>query len=281
MTGSARRGLRGDYGRKAISVDTLISLFKKHIRNPYRNRQVAVWVLSVPKSGRTWLRAMLGIYIATIYKYDKSKSLDLSRMCRSLGIPTISLSHNGSSFSSIYTSCDDELADPNLWKGKKVIHLSRDVKDILVSGYHHFSYRNNAFEDGLSEFIRNPVTGAEKVLRSEFRWKKNRKLAADWLDITYEQMSEDPTETLLAVVKFVGLPVDKAALSYAVDFCSADNMKGLEKSGFFSHGSMRPSEGGEKAMKVRQASVGGYIEHLSTEDIAYIENVSLANKLTS
>lgn len=248
-------------------------LFKKYIKKPYRQNTVSIWIISVPKSGRTWLRAMLGIYISNLFGVDPRKSLDLRGMSKVLRLPLIDLSHNGSDFSNQIVSGDKKLANPHLWKRKKVVHVSRDINDVLVSAFHHMSYRRSAFHGTLSEFIRNPTMGAEKMITAEQKWKKNQFQALDWLDITYEEMKEDPKAVLLKVVSFMNLPEDDLVAQYAVDYCAAENMRELEKAGFFEHGSMRPANSGDKGMKVRSAKIGKYGQFLSKPDLDYIKSI--------
>jgi hypothetical protein len=125
---------------------------------------------------------MLEIYISKLYDADPSKSLDLRGMSKSLGLPSISLSHNGSDLSNHIISSDEKLASPKLWQKKKVVHISRDINDVLVSAFHHMAHRKNAFEGSLSDFIRSPTMGAEKLITAEEKWKKHHGLASDWLD---------------------------------------------------------------------------------------------------
>ncbi len=254
-------------------------IFKRYIKRRYRQKTVSIWIISVPKSGRTWLRAMLGAYISSIYDADPRKSLDLRGMSKALRLPMIDLSHNGSDFSNQIVSSDKKLANPNLWKRKKVVHISRDINDVLVSAFHHMTYRKNEFHGTLSEFIRNPTMGAEKMITAEQKWKSNRGLASDWLDITYEQMKEDPKRVLLSVVSFIGLPQDETVIQYAVDFCAVDKMREREKDGFYEHGSMRLVNSANQGMKVRSAQVGVYDQFLNKPDLEYIE--SIRSKISS
>ncbi|MEH6727997.1 MAG: sulfotransferase domain-containing protein [Hyphomicrobiales bacterium] len=254
-------------------LNKLKFLFKKYIKKRYRQKTVSVWILSAPKSGRTWLRAMVGIYISKLYGADPSKSLDLRGMSKALRLPLIGLTHNGSDFSNQIVSGDKKLANPKLWKGKKVVHLSRDINDVLVSAFHHMSYRKMVFHGTLSEFIRKPTMGAEKMITAEQKWNKNKDLASDWLDITYEEMQEDPKAVLLKVISFMNLPEDENIAQYAVEFCTAENMRELEKSGFYRHGSMRPSNSGEQGMKVRSAKVGNFKQSLDKTDLEYIQSI--------
>lgn len=116
--------------------------------------------------------------------------------------------------------------------------------------------------------------GAEKMITAEEKWRKNKGFASDRLDITYEEMRENPKAVLLKVISFINLPEDEDVAQYAVEFCTAENMCELEKSGFYKHGSMRPTNSGEQGMKVRSAKVGNFKQSLDQTDLEYIQSIS-------
>jgi hypothetical protein len=86
-------------------------------------------------------------------------------------------------------------------------------------------------------------------------------------------MQQDPKATLIKVVSFMNLPVDNSAAQYSVDFCTAENMRELERTSFFKHGSMRPAHSGDRGRKVRSAKVGDYKQSLSQSDLDYITSI--------
>ena len=65
--------------------------------------------------------------------------------------------------------------------------------------------------------------------------------------------------------------VVEAALRQALDFSSFDNMKTMEATGRFKSRKLLPGDRADpESFKVRQGKVGGYVNYLGPEDIAYM-----------
>lgn len=207
-----------------------------------------------------------------MFDYDKTRALELHRLCRKLKLPIISLSHNGADLKNDFKPGDPRISDPALWRGRKVVFVSRDIRDLMVSAYFHLHHRAGSYEGTLSEFIHREETGVRKALLARKRWHENLHEAESCLHVTYENMHKDPKAILLSVAEFAGLPVDDGIAEKAVDFCQAENMRALEAANFFRHGSMNArGRANKEAAKVREAKVGGHKNHLSSSDIAYID----------
>ena len=195
------------------------------------------------------------------------------RLMTRLNLLTLRYSHNGANFLDPWHADDPRVADPKLWRGSPVIFLVRDVKDTLVSSYFHARYRDKTFSGTISDFVRDSRTGAEKILTALNRWHANRSLAQNHLVQRYEQMHESPEGCLQEALNFLDIgPIEALALKQAVIFSSAENMRMLEQSGFFSsHRLTKPVH--PNAAKVRSARIGGYKNHLKPSDIDYIDGV--------
>lgn len=269
-TGSRKSSI-GDM--QALPSDPIRDV-RRALRRTYRSLIGGpdVWVLSYPKSGRTWHRALLGTYIAQGHGLDLRGALNVRKMCLELGLPVIDYEHNGANFMYDNLPSDPSVADPGLWQGRKVILLTRDLRDVVTSAYFHARFRTNVYHEELCDFIRDPKRGVEKILVAYNRWHDNRHRAAEWLHLRYEDMHKDPSESLRSSLAFAGIADggEKAVLA-AVEFCRADNLRRLEQEGFFDSGRLRPSaENPELGAKVRRATVGDHANHLSAEDLDFI-----------
>jgi len=234
---------------------------------------VETWVISFPKSGRTWHRALVGSYLAKKYHKNMRDSLKVRRLTRKVSLPIIEYSHNGADFHNTALPSDAQVADPRLWEGKKVIFLVRDVKDTVVSCYFHARYRNKIFDGPIGEFVRSPHTGVEKILTAFNRWHENRKKSQTSIVQSYELMHQDAVSCLTQTIEFAGFgEPDQRYVCEAVEFCRAGNMRRLERTGFFRTTRMGYADTPE-GYKVRSAKIGDYVNHLSPEDIAYINKM--------
>ena len=166
------------------------------------------------------------------------------------------------------------------YRDKKVIFLARDVRDVLVSSYYETVKRSFVFErepcwfDGtLADFVRSPVFGARKVTAFYEIWARHQTVPKDFLLIRYEQLHLDPEEVLSKVLRFIGADdVEQRHRAAAVAYASFENMRELERADTFNDPRLRPGNVTDPdSYKVRRGVVGGYVGHLSDEDLAYIE----------
>ncbi len=72
------------------------------------------------------------------------------------------------------------------------------------------------------------------------------------------------------IVDYYGFDIERSRISEAVSKASFDQMKKVEQSGAFEEPWLRLRNG---APKVRQGKMGGYLDVLSDDDIAYLNNV--------
>lgn len=227
-------------------------------------------MLSFPKSGRTWHNLMLGHYLATASGAPETEALNLALLCQRLDVPLIAYSHGGAYFSDAVPSRHPTVGDPELLRGKRVLLLIRDPRDILVSAFFHARDRKGVWSLGLSDFVRNDRTGISKILAAYSRWFASRDLASAFEVTAYEDMHADPTAALRQTLKLAGVPIDDARIRDSVAFASFDNMRRMEEGDFFGNKIMRTSGPSADGRKVRSGRIGGHREHLSESDLAYI-----------
>lgn len=264
----------------------------KQISKPWRSfckdmiqsrRNVNI-VVSYPKSGRTWHRASLGLYIAHAYGLDARYCLDTRYFTQAAGLPCTSYSHNGANFTHYVKPEHFLTANGLLWRGKNILLLVRDPRAIVVSSFHHFSSRSKKFDGTLSEFIRNPRTGIEKILVAYTRWYEHSRKSEKFMVQSYEGMHANNRATLRNALSFIGVTeVNEDALEYALTLTKFENLRKLEQEGFFRHKSLKPQLDNPNGQKVRLGSVEGYKESLSLEDLNYIQSAinSIGNPFES
>jgi hypothetical protein len=170
--------------------------------------------------------------------------------------------------------------DKRAYRGKKVVFLVRDPRDVLVSSYFEATQRSFLFDgkpvefDGsLSEFVRSPVFGAMKIAAFYDIWARNQAVPKNFMLIRYEHLHAGPHDLLRRILRFLGAgAVRQEHIAEAVAYASLDNMRRLERANAFGDPRLQPGDPGEpESYKVRRGIVGGYVDYLSPADIAYID----------
>jgi hypothetical protein len=237
----------------------------------WMNYLVDVYILSYPKSGRTWLRLMVGKVLALRLGLENADLLELYQLTSSLpDVPQIRASHDESPH--LKTVC--ELSTSKMrYRDERVILLVRDPRDVMVSCYFQETKRNMRYRGSISSFIRDERHGVDGLIHWLNVWSANRSVPSDFLLVRYEDMHVDTEGELRKVVDFLGLDgVHDSIIRQAVEFASFDNMRRMEAEDALDSARLRPGHLDDaESFKVRRGKVGGYVDYLSGEDIAYLD----------
>jgi len=237
------------------------------------------YVISYPKSGRTWLSLMLGRALSAHYCVRARSPLDTLALTGAAGLLPTKFEHDGTDLRAAlhYASLP---ADKRAYRDKKVIFLTRDTRDILVSSFFETTRRRLVFEnrpppfDGtMSDFVRSPVLGARKVASFYEIWARSRHEPRDFLLVSYEQLHAAPGELLTDVLRFIGAyDVNPGLVAEAVAYGSFENMRSLERADALGDPRLRPGDPADPdSYKVRRGVADGYVDYLSGSDLAYID----------
>lgn len=215
---------------------------------------------------------LLGKAICSRFDLNEDLALDTYRLTRAAGLPTTHFSHD---FSSLLAGFPYNYYPSNksAYKNKKVIFLSRNIKDVLVSSYFQATRRINKFDGTLSEFVRHDVYGARKIITFYNSWSENQHLPFKFQHLRYEEMHANTATALQQVLRFMDFP-DPAdeIIETAVAYATFQNMKKMEKQGVIQNGRLQPGNPDDaESFKVRRGVVAGYQEYLSPDDIAFID----------
>lgn len=239
--------------------------------------QVKVYVVSYPKSGRTWLRVLLGKLLCEQYNLDEKYILNTYRLCLKAGIPPVNWIHDGAGLGE-GPHFVKFITDKSIFKDKKIIFLYRDPKDVMVSSYFHATKRIHEFTNyngSISEFIRSRGYGIKKLINFYNIWYENRDIPEDFLLIKYEDLHTNTLEALRSILDFIQVSdIKNETIEKAIEFASFKNMKKLEENNQFNAKIIQPGKQDDgESYKVRKGKVGGYVNYLSQEDIAYMDKI--------
>jgi hypothetical protein len=233
--------------------------------------EIDVHLLSYPKAGRTWLRALIGKALTECHGLPESMLLDTFAVTRAAGLVAAGFDHDLSAMI-LGLRWQDMPTDRSAYAGKRVLLLGRDVRDILVSAYFQATRRINVFDGPISDFVRDDAYGVEKVLAFYRIWAASRHIPAQFEFLTYEALHRDTAGSLARVLRFLEADVTPAIVGRAVDYCRFDNLRRAEATDHFNSDLLRPGRAGDpEAFKVRRGEVGKFAQYLSSVDIAYID----------
>lgn len=244
-------------------------------RRRWRYARPDVLVLSVGKSGRTWLRVLVNKYLAL--RFGVAFSLDDLHQTERR-IPSIGYEHEQWSHHALANWHErlrgKFLVPPRMLRRKRVLVVYRDPRDVVVSLYHQNQKRSSRrLECTLQEFIRLPGRGVDGIVAVMNAWRKRLRDHPHCLWVAYEALRADTAGELRRIAAFLGVPPsDAGQIAGAVDFASFDNMRALEARGGFGHSMLKPGDPGDpSSFKVRAGQVGGYREKFDGEDLAYLD----------
>ena len=242
-------------------------------RHEYHDAQGIV--VSIPKCGRTWLRVMV------IYYYCTKLGIPFDprfAMKRDIGIPSIVYSHDLWRHRRVKTlsrRLKGKFLIPRAARASKpIVLMTRDLRDVMVSMYFHFTKREKIISGTLSEMIDDPEFGIEAAVDIINSWWEEWNGSDLFLHLTYEDLTAQPEDKLTEVLMHVcETTPDRAIIARTVEFSSFENMQRMERDQQFSRGILRPSDLSDPdSFKVRRGVVGGWVDYMCDQDIHIVEN---------
>jgi hypothetical protein len=242
------------------------------LRRYKRSRQADVFLLSYPKTGRTWLRVMMARMMAEHFGRPELARDEIGSDSPAVaGIPRIAEKHDGRP--QIKTVAEI-ISDKGEFAGSRVILLVRDLRDTVVSNYFQATRRRNRFEGDISSFVHWPRGGFDSMLRYYNVWASQRGVPKDFLLVRYEDLHEDPGRELRRVAVFIGLAdVSDGSIATAIEHARFSSMKAREANRVPDGSSLAPGRSGDsESFKSRRGKVGGYVDYLCAEDIEWLNS---------
>ena len=229
-------------------------------------------VVSFPKSGRTFVRAMVARLYQRRFWIDERQLLEFPTLRRAPGeAPRVLFTHAGDAM----RRPDEIHIDPAAYAGKRLMLIARHPADIAVSRYHHLKHRSRdkarrrLAEQPLETFVWSEHGGIPSIVAFLNRF-------AALPDVTiarYEDFLAEPNRSLNTLAAAIGLVVTEEDIADAVEFGSLPNLRQREQEGYFTSARLRRArDSDEQSGKVRSGTSGGYREQLPPEEAARIDS---------
>src|SRR6266576_2873920 len=236
-----------------------------------------VIILSIPKSGRTWLRAFLCAYFCKRFGLEftlRPGRYDLP------GFPRIVFSHDLFEHRTKGDRWDrvrgKYLVPRRELKRAKIILLVRDPRDCFVSLYLQLTRRDpNALvklrQKSVSEMLRDEKFGMRAIISAMNDWLNEFSQRDNFTLIRYEALRASPAEYFRDLLAVLGESQPNGTIFQdALEFSRFENMQKLEAAGAFDSKILHPGDVRDpESFKVRRGKIGGYREYLSAEDQKY------------
>ncbi len=236
-----------------------------HVYDAIFSKFVSVYFISFPKSGRSWIRTMLGKALCEKHGLPERMIPQTFKLTRRAGIEATLFTHE----------TDLSFLRPSKYQDKKVVLLTRNIKDVLVSLYFHATRRVHLFQGEITDFLWGKKSPLFRYLMFHNFWYEHQDVPAGFLHITYEDFHTNPEENLKKVLAFIGAsPMAEDIIQQAVEYGSFENMKQRERQGMIKDPRFLPGDPNDpQSYKTREGQTGGYTKYLSPDDIQLIDQL--------
>lgn len=247
-----------------------------------------IFVVSFPKSGRTWLRVLLSRYKQRLLGLDDFHlKLHAFHSEKPVKTPQFIFYHANSSYHSQEASGVARLLDSCGWlplrypypfsleycRGSRLIFLLRDPRDVVVSYFHQLSKREERVEvSSPANFARRRLVGIHRII-AFMNFVAEQQAEEQQLHIYYEDLHASPEKELEKVLQFAEMPIRPAFIQESIEYARFENMRKLELSGSQGDKLQAVDESNPDTFKTRKGKVGSYREELPRATVAYIDRV--------
>ena len=243
---------------------------RRQLRDRAWLRDADAILVSYPKSGRTFVRAMLSRLYQRKFNVDERQLLEFSGLRHAPPeVPRILFTHAGDAMK----RADEMGIARSEYAGRKLILLARHPADTAVSRFYHFKHRSRdparlrLGKQPLEKFVCGP-DGFPSIVAYLNLFASMPGVVI----LRYEDFISDPQRSLEKLAAAIGLDVDHQDIEDAVEFGRLGNLREKEREGYFTSIRLRPMrKGDEKTGKVRRGGAGGYRSELSPEAVAWID----------
>lgn len=234
-------------------------------------------VVSIPKSGRTWVRTFLCAYFCRRYDHPFSLKPEEYSDAR---IPRIIYSHDRFEQRTKADRWDELRGKYFIPTGErrraKIVLLSRDPRDAFVSHYVQLTRRTRETPDQLKqkeigEVLRDRKHGIASMIEIMNGWLDEWSGKPNFLLVRYEDLQRAPEESFRELLRFLGEAEPNAdAFTHAMEFSRFGNMKKMEAAGAFTSKILQATDVADpESFKVRRGKVGGFTDYLAGDDFSY------------
>ncbi len=259
------------FAKKPSFVFFYLDRFKKYSNT----KSFDAFIISYPKSGRTWLQKM----IIEAVRIESKKNFDLVDVSllneQEPSFPYMLSTHAGSSWEEKVQNYNEIQKDD--WKKYdhgKIIFLYRDPRDVLVSQFYHIRHRSGYGTFPKSEVINNPNVGLLKVIHFMNKWLKYSQNNPDIvLNMSYDELKKNPFDSMKKILNHVGSGVSDDSIKAAIENTTLQKMRQNESGNADNPWATTKGKDNPNSFHSRKGIIGEYKTFFSQEDINYIDKL--------
>ena len=224
------------------------------------------FLISFMKSGRTWLRYILGSYVT-----KEDNTISILDVTDGVFIPflktRIKAYHDDSPH---LKNCLDLSATKEEYYDKSVVYLVRHPLDVLVSLFYHFRFRSKQYEGDINKFCLEQI---DSLIAYNNIWARQLVNIDHHIIIRYEDLKNKPYATMQSLFSFFNIQISFDEISTLIDETSIDKMKAYE----LNNNERNPQLSSKfydkniNARKVRKGQVGSYKNELDNQTLDFLE----------
>ncbi|XP_077145630.1 amine sulfotransferase-like [Ranitomeya variabilis] len=188
-----------------------------------------VFLVTYPKSGTIWTQQILSLIFNEGHR-NRTEQIQTMERVPWIEFKMFNADYNSRPSPRLFSTHLPYYLMPKDLKLKmgKIIYVSRNPKDVLVSYYHFFQMKSQIkctinWETFIDLFISGKVFGSSWFdhVRGWYQHKED----FDILFLTYEEMIKDLRFAVLKICKFVDIKLDDKAIDIVVEKATFKNMK--------------------------------------------------------
>jgi len=227
------------------------------------------FLVSYPKSGRTWLRYLLSCYFAesarlgfepdltstfrVLPNFDRDPVRGIDAFVGRTGdaaLPLILVSHLP------YRE--------RLFLDRPVLFLVRDPRDVIVSAYFHATRHKKSFSGDMAAFLDEPKYGMAALTGYLNGWAAGLEGRPHHL-ISYEHLLAEPLAAVAGILAFLGVEPEGDILARAVAAAQFDRMRDKERDGGIPGHDYDRND--DQSLRMRSGKAGAFGEWLSPDQV--------------
>ncbi|HWP59046.1 MAG TPA: sulfotransferase domain-containing protein [Candidatus Acidoferrales bacterium] len=233
-------------------------------------------VVTLPKSGTTWLRVFLYSYFSGLDRREftmNAEDFTPGKIPRI--VITQDLFFHVTEPKLLARLRGRHLIPPRQRREKPILLLVRDPRDVMVSLYFELSKKSvrRKFVGELGEMIEHPKFGIRMIVEIMNSWIREWADKPNFKLIHYETCRTESERTFREVLHFLGFKeIDEPVLQQSLQFASFENMQKLEAQHKIPIGELlRTDVKDPESFRVRRGKIGGYRDYFDSDRLLVLE----------